>query len=179
MPNILKTLILLSLMIPCGVLAEGVGEGYPAINGFFEGDKKGADFFEGRETSSSGMFNSTSSVPSFEGITNTVSVEMAPEVKQYEMEVRNEEAEDKEQNSQKHQEDSSVADTDLPDSVEELDSSIEMATRESSNDPRIQSALEASRQIREAIFGKKAVSKSEKSEKGVTAKAHKEESVRF
>jgi hypothetical protein len=125
------------------------------------------------------MFNSASTVPSIEGITNTVSVEMEPEVKQYEMEVRNEEVEDgKVQESPNSQEDSAV-DTDVPEAVEGLDSSIEIATKESSNDPRIRSALEASRQIREAIFGKKVVSKSEKNSKGVTAKIQKEESVRF
>jgi hypothetical protein len=156
---------------------EKITPGYPSINGFFGKSSSGDSFFNTNNTSSSKMFETTSAVPSIEGISNTVELPReAHENKQYEMEVRNDPGEGEVQHEENRNQEEEI-----PESVRELDSSIETAVEESSSDPRIQSALKASQNIREAIFGKHKTNEAGKSTADYqkTKRKEKEESVRF
>ncbi len=156
---------------------ENTAPGYPSVDGFF-GKKTGENsFFRAKDVSSSSMFDSSSAVPSFEGVSNVIAVEPREEVKQYEIEVRNEKEEYPV--SQNEEQGSEETEAEVPEPVKQLDSSIERAMNESSSDPKIQSALKASRDIREAIFGKKVVAAETVKTKGNQQNKGKEESVRF
>lgn len=160
---------------------------YPSVDGFFAGklaneqSHKGS-FFNSKDLSSSNMFNSSSPVPSFDGVSNSIQIKEEleqnnkEEVKQYDAVIR---YEDEENKGFAKGEEAELKDKEVPDTVKHLDSSIEMAVSESSSDPKIQSALKASMEIREAIFGKKAVVDKDKNKKTSSKTTKIEDSVRF
>ncbi|HMO17828.1 MAG TPA: hypothetical protein PKA63_06960 [Oligoflexia bacterium] len=178
----LKILTIVGALIPFGVSADDIypasvpdqKAGYPAVNSFFDKGQVGSSgFFEGRNLSGSSLLGGASSVSPIngEGISEEHSV---PEIinDEYGLSVENtnENTEDSYVYSPDKVEDNLVSvrapdentpnSSELSASRESLDQTLAVAAEEASSDERVQSVLQASREIREAIFGKE-VTKSE------------------
>lgn len=145
-----------------------------SVDGFFGNNSNKEGFFAGKDLSSSNMFNSASSTPSFEAVESALPMNSEKEVKHYEVEIRNEPVD-----VVAEVEEEKKVEVETPEAVERFDNSLETAAKESSSDPRIRSALKASQEIREAIFGKKVVADKAKASAKSNEVKKREDSVRF